>query len=61
MEELKDFSGCLVCCGSKHLDGKIVERTIRKSIPDDPDSTLWTVKIKGVKGYQCLFEDEMIP
>ncbi len=62
MDKVKDFAGHHVysdsfCCS--HLNGKIVERTIRKAFPDDNESTLYVVKLKGVKGYQQLYEDEM--
>ena len=62
MDNAKDFTGYRVwssssCCSS--LNGKIVERTIRKAFPDDNESTLYVVKLKGVKGYQQLYEDEM--
>ena len=59
---MKDFTGYCVysssaCC--RNLNGKIVERTVRKAFPDDDDSTLYIVKIKGVRAYQALYEDEM--
>lgn len=61
--KLKDFSGCTVfstssCC--KCYNGKIVERTVRKVFPKDDNSTLYVVKIKGIKSYVQLYEDEMI-
>lgn len=60
MENIKDFTGCRVYSDSfSHLNGKIVERTIRKAFPDDNESTLYVVKLKGVRGYQQLYEDEM--
>ena len=40
-------------------NGKMVVKTIRKAIPDDDESTLWIVKVKGVKGYLGVYEDEM--
>lgn len=63
MTKLKDFSGCTVyshssCC--LNLNGKMVERTVRKAFPDDNDSTLYVVKVKGVRAYQELYEDEMV-
>lgn len=63
MDVLKNFSGYKVysrssCCLS--LNGKIVERTVRKASPNDDDSTLYVVKVKGVRAYQELYEDEMI-
>lgn len=62
MDNAKDFTGYHVwssssCCSS--LNGKIVERTIRKAFPYDNESTLYVVKLNGVKGYQQLYEDEM--
>lgn len=60
---LKDFTGCIVyssatCCQS--LNGKIVEKTIRKAFPDNKESTLYIVKVKGIRSYQQLYEDEMV-
>jgi hypothetical protein len=60
---LKDFAGYAVyshaaCCRS--LNNKIVEKTIRKAFPNDDESTLYIVKLKGIRGYQQLYEDEMI-
>lgn len=60
--ELKDFSGYKVFSTSsvcKSLNGKIVEKTIRKAFPDDDNSTLYIVKLKGVRSYMELYEDEM--
>ena len=60
---VKDFSGYVVCSGSlccqKYFD-KVVERTIKKAFPKDDASTLYIVKVKGVKEYLALYEDEMI-
>lgn len=58
---MKDFTGYHVwssssCC--QGLNGKTIERTIKKAFPDD-ESTLYIVKVKGVKAYQQLYEDEM--
>jgi hypothetical protein len=60
---IKDFSGYAVasdsaCC--KNFNNKVVERTIRKAFPNDSESTLYIVKVKGVKAYLALYEDEMI-
>ena len=60
---IKDFTGRKVlstssCC--LRLNGKLVEKTIRKAFPNDTESTLYIVKIKGIRGYQQLYEDEMI-
>lgn len=62
INELKDFAGYKVfsispVCTS--INGKTVEKTIRKAFPNDNESTLYVVKLKGVKGYQELYEDEM--
>lgn len=59
---MKDFTGYTVysssdCC--QNLNGKIVEKTIRKAFPNDNESTLYIVKVKGVRAYQALYEDEM--
>lgn len=60
---IKDFTGYRVfstssCCSN--LTGKLVVKTIRKAFPNDTESTLYIVKIKGVRSYQQLYEDEMI-
>lgn len=62
MSNIKDFSGCKVLSTSEFLqsmNGKIVERTIRKVFPDDDESTLYIVKLKGVRAYIQLYEHEM--
>lgn len=59
---MKDFSGYTIFSAShvmQSYNGKMVVKTIRKAIPDDDDSTLWIVKVKGVKGYLAVYEDEM--
>ncbi len=57
---MKDFTGYHVWSLScLHLNGKVVEKTIKKAFPDDDESTLYVVKVKGVRGYQQLYEDEM--
>ena len=60
---IKDFAGYIVysaasCCRS--INGKVVERTIRKAFPNDDESTLYVVKVKGVRSYQQLYADEML-
>lgn len=61
MANPKDFTGYTVYSVSfPYLNGKVVERTIRKAFPDDNDSTLYVVKVKGVRAYQELYEDEMV-
>lgn len=60
---IKDFSGYIVASGSaccQAFNSKIVEKTIRKAFPNDSESTLYIVKVKGVRGYLELYEDEMI-
>ena len=60
---IKDFSGYVVASGSascKNFNNKVVERTIRKAFPDDTESTLYIVKVKGVRDHLALYEDEMI-
>jgi hypothetical protein len=60
---IKDFSEYLVASGSaccKNFNNRVVERTIRKAFPKDTDSTLYIVKVKGVRAYLALYEDEMI-
>lgn len=59
---MKDFSGYRIYSASSVMqsyNGKMVVKTIRKAIPDDDESTLWIVKVKGVKGYLEVYEDEM--
>lgn len=59
---MKDFSGYTIFSASpvmQRYNGKMVVKTIRKAIKDDDDSTLWIVKVKGVKGYLEVYEDEM--
>ena len=59
---MKDFSGYMIFSASpvmQSYNGKMVVKTIRKAIPDDDNSTLWIVKVKGVKGYLGVYEDEM--
>ncbi len=60
---IKDFSGYVVASGSaccKNFNNLVVERTIRKAFPNDRTSTLYIVKVKGVRAYLALYEDEMI-
>ena len=59
---MKDFSGYTIFSASpvmQSYNGKMVVKTIRKAIKDDDDSTLWIVKVKGIKGYLAVYEDEM--
>lgn len=61
-KQLKDFSGYKVFSTSsvcKPINGKTVERTIRKAFPNDDESTLYIVKLKGITEHQQLYEDEM--
>ena len=63
VNHIKDFSGYVVASGSaccKNFNNKVVERTIRKAFPTDRTSTLYIVKVKGVRAYLALYEDEMI-
>ncbi len=60
---VKNFSGYIVASGSaccQNFNNKVVERTVRKAFPNDSESTLYIVKVKGVKAYLALYEDEMI-
>lgn len=60
---VKDFSGYIVASGSaccQQYNNKVVDRTIKKAFPNDSESTLYIVKVKGVRGYLGLYEDEMI-
>ena len=59
---MKDFTGFHICASSAcclHVNGKVVEKTIRKAFPDDNESTLYIVKVKGIRAYQQLYENEM--
>ena len=59
---LKDFSGYKIFSTSSCTEiynGKIIERTIEKCFPNDNDSTLYVVKVKGVRQHLQLYEDEM--
>lgn len=60
---VKDFSGYVIasrsdCC--QQYNNKVIERTIKKAFPDDDSSTLYIVKVKGVRDHLALYEDEMI-
>ena len=60
---IKDFSGYVVVSGSAcctNFNNKVVERTVRKAFPNDHTSTLYIVKVRGVRGHLVLYEDEMI-
>ena len=60
---VKNFSDYVVTSGSaccQQYNNKVVERTIRKAFPLDRTSTLYIVKVKGVRAYLALYEDEMI-
>ena len=57
-----DFSGYKIFSTSSCVEPynrEIVERTIKKAFPDDDDSTLYIVKVKGVKNHLQLYKDEM--
>ena len=61
-KQVKDFSGYKVFSTSsvcKSINGKTVERTIRKAFPNDDESTLYIVKLKEIKEHQQHYEDEM--
>lgn len=61
-KQVKDFSGYKVFSTSsvcKSINGKTIEKTIRKAFPNDDESTLYIVKLKGIKEHQQLYEDEM--
>lgn len=63
LTHIKDFSGYVVTSGSaccKNFNNKVVERTVRKAFPNDITSTLYIVKVKGVRAHLALYEDEMI-
>lgn len=62
MKSVKDFAGYVIYSGDKtceKLNGKTVEKTIKKVFPQDIGSTLYLVKVTGVQGYQQLYENEM--
>lgn len=59
---MKDFTGRVVfsnaiCC--RFLNGRKIIKTIRKAFPEDKESTLYVVKVEGIRAYQQLYEDEM--
>lgn len=61
-KQVKDFSGYKVFSTSsvcEPINGKTVEKTIRKAFPNDDESTLYIVKLKGIKEHQQLYEDEI--
>lgn len=43
-----------------NLHGLEIERVIRKAFPNDEQSTLWIVKIKGKRAYYQIYENEMV-
>lgn len=60
---VKDFSGYRVVSGAsccQKYNNKVVERTVKKAFPNDRTSTLYIVKVKGVRDHLALYEDEMI-
>ena len=61
-KQVKDFSGYKVFSTSsvcKPINGKTVEKTMRKAFPNDDESTLYIVKLQGIKEHQQLYDDEM--
>ena len=62
-KKLKDFTGYIVCSTSeccKLLNNEVVEKTICKAFPEDDNSTLYTVKLRGLRSPVSLYEDEMV-
>ena len=60
---IKDFAGYRVVSGAgccQKYNNKVIERTIKKAFPNDRTSTLYVVKVKGVREHLELYEDEMI-
>ena len=60
---VKDFSGYRVVSGAsccQTFNNKVIERTVRKAFPNDRTSTLYIVKVEGVREHLALYEDEMI-
>lgn len=60
---VKNFSGYVVASGSaccQPYNNRVVERTVKKAFPNDLESTLYIVKVKGVRDHLALYEDEMI-
>ena len=58
----KEFAGYKIFSTSSCVESynrKTIERTIKKTFPNDDDSTLYIVKVKGVKKHLQLYEDEM--
>lgn len=61
-DSIKDFAGYTIYSQSLQytgLNGKVVERTVRKAFPNDDESALYIVKVKGVRSHCQLYEDEM--
>ena len=59
---VKDFAGYIIYSPSLEstgLNGKVVERTVRKAFPNDDESALYISKVKGVRSHCQLYEDEM--
>ena len=59
---IKDFAGYIVYSPSLEIcgiNGKVVERTVRKAFPNDDESALYIVKVKGVRAHCQLYEEEM--
>lgn len=59
---MKDFTGYKIFSTSscvEPLNGKVVEKTIKKAFPDDDTSSLYIVKVKRIKVHQQLYENEM--
>lgn len=42
-----------------YLNGKIIESVYEKAFPDDPNSTLWIVKLQDKRGKYEIYENEM--
>jgi hypothetical protein len=59
---LKEFNGFKIFSTSSCVDpynGKIIERTINKAFPNNEESSLYVVKVCGVKNNLELYENEM--
>ena len=62
-DNVKDFAGYVVYSTSANVqpyNNKRVVKTIKKAFPMDDESTLYIVKVSGVRHKLALYEDEMI-
>jgi hypothetical protein len=59
---MKDFKGYRIFSTSSCVEPynrMEINRTIRKAFPNDYESSLYIVKVKGIRGNLELYENEM--